>query len=100
MYRYFPGSEIEGETQDQSLKKHKAFDELSFELGGENSVDIGSMSRGGGAGKARFKDFQSANELILLRASYGRHSVLASILTKQFWKSTLQSEIEKLQPCS
>lgn len=48
---------IPGETQDEEYKKKNAFEILSFELGAENNISIGSMSSGGGAGKATFKEF-------------------------------------------
>ena len=49
---------IAGETQDEYYQKeHKAFEVLSFELGAENTINIGSISGGGGAGKATFKEF-------------------------------------------
>jgi type VI secretion system secreted protein Hcp len=48
---------IPGETQDENYAKEKAFEILSFELGAENNINIGSMSSGGGAGKASFKEF-------------------------------------------
>jgi len=48
---------IPGETQDEFYMKKKAFEILSFELGAENTINIGSISGGGGAGKATFKEF-------------------------------------------
>ncbi len=53
---YFPGSDVEGETQDKAMKSNKAFEILSFEIGAENNINIGSISSGGGAGKATFKE--------------------------------------------
>jgi type VI secretion system secreted protein Hcp len=50
-------SKIPGETQDEDMKKLGAFELLSFELGAENNINIGSISGGGGAGKATFKEF-------------------------------------------
>lgn len=52
---YLKGSDIEGETQDKTYKDKGAFEILSFEIGAENNVNIGSISSGGGAGKATFK---------------------------------------------
>ncbi|MBC2836435.1 Hcp family type VI secretion system effector [Paragemmobacter straminiformis] len=46
-----------GETQDDFMSKLGAFEIISFELGAENTINIGSMSSGGGAGKATFKEF-------------------------------------------
>ena len=54
---YLPGSDVEGETQDTEMSKQKAFEINSFGFGAENNVNIGSMSGGGGAGKATFKEF-------------------------------------------
>ncbi|MFN3973265.1 MAG: Hcp family type VI secretion system effector [Gemmobacter sp.] len=48
---------IPGETQDDTYKKFNAFEIVSFELGAENTINIGSASSGGGAGKATFKEF-------------------------------------------
>lgn len=48
---------IPGETQDDAYSKLGAFEILSFELGAENNINIGSMGSGGGAGKATFKEF-------------------------------------------
>lgn len=48
---------VQGETQDETYKKNKAFEIISFELGAENTISIGSFSSGGGAGKAQFKEF-------------------------------------------
>jgi len=53
---YFPGTDVEGETQDKAMKDNKAFEILSFEIGAENNVNIGSITGGGGAGKATFKE--------------------------------------------
>lgn len=46
-----------GETHDEKMKAKGAFEIISFELGAENNINIGSMSGGGGAGKATFKEF-------------------------------------------
>ena len=56
-FAYFKGSDVEGETQDDAMKKNKAFEIISFEIGAENNINIGSMTAGGGAGKASFKEF-------------------------------------------
>ncbi|WP_323005180.1 type VI secretion system tube protein Hcp [Pseudorhodobacter sp.] len=48
---------IPGETQDEAYSKKGAFEILSFEIGAENNINIGSLSSGGGAGKATFKEF-------------------------------------------
>lgn len=47
---------VAGETQDTTYKKLGAFEILSFEIGAENNINIGSISAGGGAGKATFKE--------------------------------------------
>ena len=56
-FAYFKGSDVVGETQDDAMKKEKAFEIISFEIGAENNINIGSMTSGGGAGKATFKEF-------------------------------------------
>ncbi len=53
---HFTGSEVKGETQDDEMSKKNAFELLSFEFGCENSISIGSISGGGGAGKMSFKE--------------------------------------------
>ncbi|WP_435140687.1 Hcp family type VI secretion system effector [Pseudopelagicola sp. nBUS_19] len=53
---YFKGSDVSGETQDKTFSKEGAFEILSFEIGAENNINIGSISSGGGAGKATFKE--------------------------------------------
>lgn len=50
-------AKLTGETQDDEMNKLGAFEVLSFELGAENTINIGSISGGGGAGKATFKEF-------------------------------------------
>jgi type VI secretion system secreted protein Hcp len=49
--------DMQGETQDKDYSGKKAFEILSFELGAENTINIGSVTGGGGAGKATFKEF-------------------------------------------
>ena len=57
-FLYFPNqSLVVGETQDDAMSKNKAFELISFEFGAENVINIGSISGGGGAGKASFKEF-------------------------------------------
>ncbi len=53
---YFTGTDVAGETQDKSMKANNAFEILSFEIGAENNINIGSITAGGGAGKATFKE--------------------------------------------
>lgn len=48
---------IPGETQDKHYNAVKAFEIISFEIGAENTINIGSTTGGGGAGKAVFKEF-------------------------------------------
>ena len=49
--------DMKGETQDSDYAGKEAFEILSFELGAENTINIGSVTGGGGAGKATFKEF-------------------------------------------
>lgn len=49
--------EIKGETTDKTMSKKDAFEILSFSMGAENFLDIGSMRGGSGAGRVKFKDF-------------------------------------------
>ncbi|MEM1431681.1 MAG: type VI secretion system tube protein Hcp [Pseudomonadota bacterium] len=55
---YFPKDKktVMGETQDKKMKDNGAFEILSFEIGAENNINIGSITGGGGAGKATFKE--------------------------------------------
>ena len=54
---YFPGNKkLTGETQDKAMSKEGAFEILNFEIGAENNINIGSITSGGGAGKATFKE--------------------------------------------
>ena len=57
VYSKSHAEKIPGETQDDEMSEKKAFEILSFELGAENNINIGSISGGGGAGKATFKEF-------------------------------------------
>ncbi|MFT5316086.1 MAG: type VI secretion system secreted protein Hcp [Candidatus Krumholzibacteriia bacterium] len=54
-FMYFPKTDIEGETQDTVMIEQKALEIINFEIGAENTINIGSISGGGGAGKATFK---------------------------------------------
>ncbi len=56
---YSPKSQarLPGETQDDKMASKGAFGVLSFELGAENTIDIGAITGGGGAGKASPKEF-------------------------------------------
>lgn len=47
---------IPGETQDKDMSEKKAFELMSFEIGAENNINIGSVTGGGAAGKAIFKE--------------------------------------------
>lgn len=55
-YFVSPPTETKGETQDIDMKAKDAFEILSFEIGAENNINIGSVTSGGGAGKATFKE--------------------------------------------
>lgn len=57
-FLYFPfQTAVVGETLDDAMSTQNAFELKSFEFGAENTIDIGSTSGGGGAGKATFKEF-------------------------------------------
>lgn len=59
----FPGS-----TQDNVFKDKKAEEVLSFSMGSENTIDFGTVSGGGGAGKAtaRALEVQFTGDLAIL----------------------------------
>ncbi|MEM8579031.1 MAG: type VI secretion system tube protein Hcp [Pseudomonadota bacterium] len=61
---YFPKTNVKGETQDKDYGPNgkKAFEIISFEIGAENNINIGSISAGGGAGKATFKELTIAKK--------------------------------------
>ncbi|MBE1283387.1 MAG: Hcp1 family type VI secretion system effector [Rhodobacteraceae bacterium] len=71
--------EVKGETQDDEYAKKDAFEILSFEIGAENNINIGSISGGGGAGKATFKEFNitkktdTASAGLFLKLCEGKH---------------------------
>lgn len=62
-FMYFTASadaeKVPGETLDEAMikAKKKAWELLSFTIGAENNINIGSATSGGGAGKATFKEF-------------------------------------------
>jgi len=72
-------NEVKGETQDDEFSKKGAFEILSFEIGAENNINIGSISGGGGAGKATFKEFNvskktdTASAGLFLKLCEGKH---------------------------
>lgn len=78
---YMPDDkDIKGETQDVDYGTDKgAFEILSFELGAENTINIGSITGGGGAGKATFKEFtvtkktDTASTKLFEALATGRH---------------------------
>ena len=55
-------AKIPGETQDDEMMKLAAFELESFEFGAENNINIGSVTGGGGAGKATFKEMTIAKK--------------------------------------
>lgn len=67
---YAPGSEVDfpGSTQDSTFKDKKAEEVLSFSMGSETPVEIGTISGGGGAGKAvaRSLEIQFTGDLAIL----------------------------------
>ena len=60
-FAYFTASadveKVPGETLDATMSEKKAFELISFSIGAENNINIGSATGGGGAGKATFKEF-------------------------------------------
>ncbi|MGH1491600.1 MAG: type VI secretion system tube protein Hcp [Acidimicrobiales bacterium] len=56
-YCYFPGTKLSGGlVEEKKMKEAGAFVVRDYEIGAENSINIGSISAGGGAGKATFKE--------------------------------------------
>ena len=59
-FLYFPGqTEVIGETLDADMAAKKAFELKSFDFSAKNTINIGSYSGGGGAGKADFEPVSS-----------------------------------------
>lgn len=82
-------SEVKGETQDDDMSKKDAFEILSFEIGAENNINIGSISAGGGAGKATFKELtvtkktDTASCGMFLKLCEGKHFDDAHIVLRR-----------------
>ena len=79
-FMYIPNiSELKGETQDDEKSKKEAIEILSFEIGAENNINIGSISGGGGAGKASFNELtvtkktDTASCGLFLKLCEGKH---------------------------
>lgn len=70
-FLYFPNdAKMVGESQDKTMKAdHKATEILSFEIGAENNINIGSITAGGGAGKATFKDLNVSKKTDLMSSN-------------------------------
>ncbi len=75
LYSEGHAKEIKGETQDTIYKSKSAIEILSFELGAENTINIGSISAGGGAGKASFKEFTITKKTDQSSAFFFEHCV-------------------------
>jgi type VI secretion system secreted protein Hcp len=93
---YMPDDkDIKGETQDSDYSSDKgAFEILSFELGAENTINIGSITGGGGAGKATFKEFtvtkktDTASTKLFEALATGRHIKTCMIDLRRSGQST------------
>ncbi|WP_299153910.1 type VI secretion system tube protein Hcp [uncultured Tateyamaria sp.] len=103
-FMYIPGvKEVEGETQDEDMSKEKAWEILSFEIGAENNINIGSISGGGGAGKATFKELtvtkktDTASCGLFLKLCEGAHFDDAHIVLRRSGGATSKSGVTFLQ---
>jgi type VI secretion system secreted protein Hcp len=94
---YMPDDkDIKGETQDTdySTSEKGAFEILSFELGAENTINIGSITGGGGAGKATFKEFtitkktDTSSTKLFEALAIGRHIKTCIIELRRSGQST------------
>lgn len=82
-FLYFTSSidqtKVPGESNDEYFKDKKAFELVSFTMGAENEIKIGSHSGGGGGGKSSFKPFNftkrtdTASAGLLQQLCVGRH---------------------------
>jgi len=85
---------ITGESQDPNIMADASlptqpFEVISFELGAENNINIGSISSGGGAGKATFKEFNvtkktdSASCVLFNKLCTGKHFTDAILVLRR-----------------
>ncbi len=98
---YFTASadkeKVPGETLDASMAGKGAFELESFSFGAENEIKIGSMSGGGGAGKAKFKEFNIVKKTdlgspgLFQQLCVGRHFDEAVIELRRSGGSTTES---------
>ncbi len=90
-------SKVPGETQDEGFKDKKAFELISFSMGAENNINIGSSSGGGGAGKATFKEFSFTKKTdlgspgLFQQLTVGRHFEEAIVELRRSGGSTDKS---------
>jgi len=98
---YFTASadkeKVPGETLDASMAGKGAFELVSFTFGAENEIKMGSMSGGGGAGKAKFKQFSISKKTdlgspgLFQQLCVGRHFDEAIIELRRSGGSTTES---------
>ena len=88
---------VPGETHDEKMSEKKAFELISFSIGVENNINIGSSSGGGGAGKATFKEFSITRKTdigspgFFQQAVVGRHFDEAIVELRRSGGSELES---------
>ena len=81
-FMYIPGEKkLAGETQDDDMSKENAFEIMSFDIGAENNINIGSVSAGGGAGNSVKSTLENSDSIIGDVGGNGSLLVGSSILS-------------------
>lgn len=120
-FMYFTASadaeKVPGETHDEGMinEGKAAWELISFSIGAENNINIGSATGGGGAGKSTFKEFSFTKKtdlgspglfqqlvtgrhfdeaVVELRRSGGSETASGTTFMKFFFKLVMVQDIE------